>query len=168
MFVNLNSEANFIVPYKGICFISEKPTEIHWRNNRLHKDGGRAVKYSDGYGLYMLNGVRVPEYLAMTPESKMDLKFFQEEKNVEVRAQFIRKYGIERMKAHGKSIEKNDVYELIDMAPIFTRVQYAPYLFMINPSTGTIHAEGVHPDCKNIQQALNWRNKTTETPTVLT
>jgi hypothetical protein len=104
----------------------------------------------------------------MTPESKLDLKFFQEEKNVEVRAQFIRKYGIERMKAHGKSIEKNDVYELIDMAPIFTRVQYAPYLFMINPSTGTIHAEGVHPDCKTIQQALNWRNKTTETPTVLT
>ena len=29
-------------------------------------------------------------------------------------------------------------------------------------------AEGVHPDCKTIGQALNWRNQSTETPIILT
>ena len=61
-----------------------------------------------------------------------------------------------------------DTYELIDMSSIFTKVQYAPYLLMKNPSTGTMHMEGVHPDCKTVEQALNWRNQTDGQPIVLT
>jgi DNA-binding FadR family transcriptional regulator len=59
LFVNFNSEIHFIIPYKGICFISEKPKEIHWENKNLHKDGGLAVEYPDGYGMYCLNGVKI-------------------------------------------------------------------------------------------------------------
>ena len=33
---------------------------------------------------------------------------------------------------------------------------------MINPSIGIHHIEGVHPDCKTIQQALNFRNGLTD------
>jgi|3_EtaG_2_1085321.scaffolds.fasta_scaffold12633_4 hypothetical protein len=33
---------------------------------------------------------------------------------------------------------------------------------------GVWHVEGVHPDCKTVKQALEWRNGTEETPEVLT
>jgi hypothetical protein len=155
-------------PFENTVIFTEKPVFIAMQNGRLHCDGRKAIEYSDGFGLWKLNGVTVPEYLVVTPENQLDLEFFKKEENVEVRAQFIRKYGIDRMKKLGKSKDKTKIYELIDMSSIFTRVIYAPYLFMINPSTGTIHAEGVHPDCKSIQQALNWRNQSEEIPTVLT
>ncbi len=159
LFLNFNSEVHFIIPYKNVAFISEKPIEINWENKRLHKDGDKAVKYSDGWGIYCLNGVRVPEYLVITPESRLDIEFFKKEKNVEVRTQFVRKYGIDRMRTLGKIIDKMDRwdYELIDMSPIFTNINYAPYLKMKNPSTGTIHMEGVHPECKTVEMALKWR-----------
>ena len=43
-----------------------------------------------------------------------------------------------------------------------------PYLKMLNPSIGTWHVEGVHPDCATVEQALNWRNQTDVKPEVLT
>jgi hypothetical protein len=43
-----------------------------------------------------------------------------------------------------------------------------PYLKMINPSIGTYHIEGVHPECKTVKEALIWRNQSEETPAVLT
>ena len=167
LFINFSSEVNFIIPYEGVCFISEKPTAIHWKDDKLHKDGGLAVEYSDGYGIYSLNGVTVPEYLAITPEGDLDIEFFKEEKNADVKAEFIRKYGIDRMSNMGKSVDsyKNydefwwtkSEYELIDMSPIFSKITYAPHLRMKNLTTNIYHLEGVHPDCKTIKEALNFR-----------
>ena len=42
------------------------------------------------------------------------------------------------------------------------------YLKMVNPSTSTYHIEGVHPDCKTVKAALEFRNSTTEVPEKLT
>lgn len=136
-------------------------------NNQCHADGEPALVLPDEKW-YFLNGVNVPEYLAMTPESKLDIEFFKKEENVEVRAQFVRKFGIERMKSFGKVVSKQEDYELIDMSSIFETIGYAPYLKMLNPSTGTIHMEGVHPDCKTVEDAINFRNGTKEKPLRLT
>lgn len=37
--------------------------------------------------------------------------------------------------------------------------RFRPYLRMKNPSTGDLHIEGVHPDCKTVEDALAWRNQ---------
>jgi hypothetical protein len=48
-------------PYDGICFVSEKPIEVHWNSdNVLHNENGKSVAYADGYGIYSFNGVSVP------------------------------------------------------------------------------------------------------------
>ncbi len=169
LFLNFTSEVHFIIPYKGICFISEKPTEINWENQMLHKDGGMAVKYKDGYGMYCLNGIKVPEYLAITPESELDIDFFKKETNADIKAEFIRKFGIERMLDLGKKIDSyknyeeglwiDSEYELWDMANIFESIDYAPHLRMKNLSTGTWHLEGVSPECRSLEQALRFRMK---------
>ena len=55
-----------------------------------------------------------------------------------------------------KTIENKYGYELlcIDIGDGRGR----PYLKMTNPSVGTVHIEGVHPDCKTVESALNFRN----------
>ncbi len=95
--------------------------------------------------------------------------FFKKEKNADVRAEFIRKFGIDRLSHMGKKIDDHthysnrlwtsSEYELIDMSPIFTNINYAPHLRMRNMTTGIYHLEGVHPSCRNLDQALNFRMK---------
>ena len=159
---------NYIWPNRDFVMVCARPVKIN-RNSlgRLHKDGGMAISYPDGWGLYYLNGVKVTKYLAVTPESELSLDFFNKETNANVRAEFIRKFGVSRMKQMGKLIDDytayNNVwwtlskYELIDMAPILKVTRYAPYLGMINQTTGAYHLEGVAPTCRTIEQAINFR-----------
>ncbi len=169
LFINFNSNVHFTIPYDGICFISEKPKQINWDNGKLHNDSGAAIEYEDGYSMYSLNGVAVPEYLAVTRSEDLKMDFFLEEKNAAVKAEFIRKYGIERMASMGKEVDTyenyndewwtNSQYKIIDMSPIFTHKSYCPYLYMKNQTVdGVFHMEGVHPDCKTLKDALEFRN----------
>jgi hypothetical protein len=167
LFMRFNSSVNFIIPYKGVAFISHKPNEIHWNGDKLHREGGMSVEYRDGYGLYSLNGVAVDEYLACTPEEDLDIGYFNKQKNADIRTEFVRKYGIDRMLDHGKKIDSHEnhsedwwtksQYELWDMASLFQGVEYAPHLKMSNQTTGVFHVEAVGPNCRTISDAVKDR-----------
>ena len=162
------SSAQFgqVFPLENVCIISQKPVEINKLGTRLHADGKAAVKYSDGFSIWALNGVRVPQYLAETPASALDIEFFKKEQNADIKAEFIRKYGIERMVSMGKLIDtwenhegtqnfkwyKKSEYKLIDMSPIFTTYDYLPYLYMKNQTLpGIYHLECCFNPNKNKQ-----------------
>jgi hypothetical protein len=172
LFTGYSKEVQFIIPYGGIVFLSEKPSIITWKDRRLHNDAGPSVLFDkDGYSLYCLSGVRVPEKLVVTPADQLDPEEWINHENAEVRAQFIRKFGIERLKAYGETVDRMGDYELINLIKLFPRRnEYTPYLFMTNPSTGTIHAEGVNDECRTCKSALAWRDYEDEyvQPDVLT
>lgn len=170
LFTNFVENVFFIIPYKGIVFVSDKPKAIHWKNKMLHNEKGRSVEFADGYGIYSLNGVSVPEWLVMTAPSDLKPEDLQREelKNVEVRREFIRKIGIDRMVKYGEVIHEDMGYKLIDMKKALGLDTYSPYLMMQNPSIGVFHLEGVDEQCKTVKQALSWRNQTEELPMVLT
>ena len=130
-----------------------------------------AIKYESGWGLHYLNGVKVPPYLSETPSEKLNIEDFNKENNADVKAEFIRKFGIERMKKLGKVVDsykkysdewfKKSEYELVDMSPVFTRLTYAPYLSMKNLSVeGVFHMEAVPRTIKTVQEAVEFRTKT--------
>lgn len=167
------SQLGCIYPLDNITIVCEKPTEIHLNeDNVLHCDGGPALVY-DGLGdfkIYALNGVRVPEWLAVTASHKLDLEKYNDIQNVDVKAEFVRKVGIERFLEQGKLIDsyKNynpethdwwhkSQYEVIDMSFLFESLDYAPYLKMVNQTTGVFHVEGVSPQCKTVGEALKER-----------
>jgi len=109
-FMNFTSEVNFIIPYKNIAFISEKPIQINWdNNNMLHNDSDLAVKYSDGYGMAMVHGVKVPDYVVLEP-NKITAKDIEAEGNAEVRRVKIDKYGQSRylIDSGAKEIHRDD------------------------------------------------------------
>jgi hypothetical protein len=155
--------------FEGIVFVCEKPSKLYLdEQGRLHKNSSMALEYSDGYGLWMLWGVRVPRWLAETPEGQLNPDEILKIENAEQRMVGLRKFGVERLKKYGEIKDKQKTYELVDMTKLLPSGNYAPYLYMVNPSTGTIHAEGVHPKCKTVGEALAWRNGTEEEPKVLT
>jgi len=159
--------AGWWLPHENICWISERCNILNRnKEGRLHFDGGPALAYPDGWSIWALNGVRVSQDLAETPKEKLDIELFKKENNADIRAEFIRKYGIERMTALGEIIEsasedsgeweRRSEYQLINMGAIFG-VERAIFLKMKNQSTGIYHLEGVAPECKSIKDALNYR-----------
>jgi hypothetical protein len=154
----LAESAHWFWTYDTTCIVSHKPVKLTTdQRGRLHNDSGSAIEYRDGYAQYYLHGVSVPEELAKIKKADMNPADLGKYKNAEIRMQYIKKMGVDRLKAQGKIIDAKGVYQLIDMHSLFEDTPYAPYLFMINPSTGETHAEGVAPECQTITQAINWR-----------
>lgn len=160
------TECGIIYPCDDFCVISNKPSSILISNGQLHSNGSPAIEYNDGFRVWSLNGVRVPQYLAETPTEKLDLEFFKKEPNADVKAEFIKKYGVQRMLSLGKKMDdahrsKNQwyvdsEYELYNLGSIFNRDK-AVFLKMKNLTTGTYHVEGVDPSCNTVEKALKFR-----------
>ena len=138
------------------------------RNGLLHKESAPSIKYPYGFSVWSLNGVRVPQWLVETRDIDIDPKKMLEIENAEVRREFVRKVGIERIyyKLGGECLDKVGDYELVVLDIGDDRKR--PYLKMLNPSIDTWHLEGVHPDCKTVESALNWRNQSELKPEILT
>jgi len=88
---------HWFYPYEEICIISDRPRVIHMRNGRLHNEIGKSVEYSDGWGIYSLNGRPMPGWIIDNPEL-ITLEKITSEKNAEVRREMMRIYGWDRMR----------------------------------------------------------------------
>jgi len=62
---------------------------------RLHSISGPAVAYPDGWAIYAVHGVRVPERVVMAPES-LAVTEIEAEQNAEVRRVMVERFGPER------------------------------------------------------------------------
>jgi hypothetical protein len=155
---------------QDMCVVSEKPSLVKLNEaGVIHCDGGPAIEYV-GYGdikIYALNGVIVPDWLAIIPAQKIPVDRIHEIKNADVKAEFVRKIGVERLLEMGKKIDSHESYsdewwtkseyELWDLNCLFPNVDYAPHLKMLNQTTKIWHVEAVSPDCKTIDDALKDR-----------
>jgi hypothetical protein len=164
------TELGMIFPLDNICIVCEKPSIVKLNENRaIHCDGGPAVQY-EGRGeisIFALNGVVVPEWLAVTPSSKIEISQYNSITNADVRMEFVRKVGIERMLETGKLIDsfKNydkewwtkSQYELWDMHHLFQGINYAPHVKMVNQTTNVFHVEAVSPNCRTLCEAIQER-----------
>ncbi len=126
------------------------------RRRGLHNRDGPAMVFDDGIELYFLNDVLVPEWIVTSEPHELNPEDFASLDNGEVRREFIRKVGIERLlnQVPHSVIDEEGDYSLYAMRVLGER---RVYLRMKNPSIGTWHMEAVHPNCETIQQALNWR-----------
>jgi len=154
---------------ENVAFVCIKPCKLNRNENGdLHCIDGLAIEWRDGYGEYYLNGVSVEDKIVLTPTNELDSKLVLTEKNAEVRREIVRKIGTEKLckDLNSKVIDMKDNYELLGLDLGDNRIR--PYLKMINPSIGTYHIEGVHPDCKTVDEALKFRNGREGRPVILT
>lgn len=162
-----------IYPLEKLTVVCEKPTAVKLnQDNLLHCDGGPALAF-DGPGdfrIYALNGVKVSEYLAVTPAEELDLQEYMKERNADVKAEFLRKAGVEKFLELGKLKDtyKNyskdahpfwheSEYELWDMTALFPSIQDVRYIKMRNFTTGVTHMEAIAPGVETLEEAMQAR-----------
>lgn len=155
-------------PLTDVMIVQRRPCEVHRTRDRWHREGGPALRYPDGYAVWALNGVSVPQWLAEPPVEQINLRRLVEIQNADSRREFVRKVGIDRIAAAlaTKLLDTLGDYELLDLDLGDDRCR--PYLKMRNPSLGCWHLEGVDPSCLTVREALAWRNETQDLPKTLT
>jgi len=83
-------------PSSDTVILSERPTCLHRDDrHRLHNTSGPAIQYPDGWGVWAVHGVRVPQYIIENPENLTPQRITDEE-NVEVRRIMLERYGAGR------------------------------------------------------------------------
>jgi hypothetical protein len=80
-------------PLDGAVILTERPIALH-RNaeGRLHNEGGPALLYPDGWGIWAINGARVPTQVIEAPET-LTPEQVKSEPNTEVRRHMLDRYG---------------------------------------------------------------------------
>ena len=158
----VEEESGFWWPGTHVVYATDRPRQLNvWKDtrgvNRLHKDGGPSVEWRDGWALYHLHGVAVPPWLATERAEAIDPRRLKDIDNAQVRAEFVRKVGADRI-CHtiGKIAHESGGYALMDLEVIPGSTR--KYLRMNNPSVpGVVHFEAVHPECATVEHAINWR-----------
>jgi len=156
------------MPFKHLAILQHRHCELHLNGDGLlHKEGGAAVLYRDGFGVWALNGTRVPQWLAEQRGEVINPSRIAELDNAQVRREFVAKVGIERIERtlQSRVLEHRRVlyggehreYTLLDIA--IPNVGSWRYLKMENASVPEIwHLEGVPIECATVNAALNFRN----------
>ena len=157
-------EGSFRVIHEKFCIVSDFPAEIHVNaQNRPHCSTGPSHRWRDGFSIYHLNGVRVPEWLVMTSAERIDLQKALDEKNTDVQREIIRKIGPERMmkKLNAKTIDEADDpktgyhYTLKEMK-IGSNVNRKYLWFEHASMKGVFYAKPVPPETKKALHGRAW------------
>lgn len=93
-------------PYDETVILQDWPDEIHLQGTDLHNEEGPAVAYSDGYKIWVIEGVHVDEQIVMAPETQT-IAQIQGEENDEVRRIRTERFGWARYirEADGKLLD---------------------------------------------------------------
>lgn len=167
------AKLGLIYPLPHVCIVSQKPSKVLLNENGLlHSEHEAALQYVGWECGYYLNGIAVPKELALTPSSQLSMDLFTKASNPDVRAEFVRKYGIGRMleQGSGKKIDSyenydqekypfwwSSEYEMWDMAELFEGLDYQPCLKMLNGTTGIWDIAPLSPNCHTLEDAIKER-----------
>jgi hypothetical protein len=82
--------------HENVLVISDRPNLISRdEEGRLHNIDGPAISYRDGWSIYSIHGVRLPEWIIKAPE-KITVENIEEEENLEIKRVMIDKYGLDK------------------------------------------------------------------------
>lgn len=129
--MTLAESAGWTLPYKNICFVSERHNTLHRDDEgRLHNETAPALTYPDGFSIYAWHGVRVPEDVIMRPESITADRIASED-NAEVRRVMLERFGRDRFVELPECIEVHrDDWGILYRNDIIRDINNDPYCFV--------------------------------------
>lgn len=160
-------------PYDEAVFVADRPSELHWDNAeapRLHRNGGPAVAYRDGWKIYFWHGVEIPPQWGSVDSSRWDPKWMLAEQNAEMKRILCEGMGYQKI-VHGldgKVIHRGK-QTMNTLSGIQTRdmelvripdgdVEPMCLLKVMCPSTDHEYVLRVPPNTKTCEAALDYVN----------
>lgn len=159
----------------NVCYVIKKPDEWKIEDNytKMYYRYGNKEKFFFGM-------IEIPKWLYTTPAEELKPEDYFLLTNADVKAEFVKKIGINRLVDLGTVVDsyenypENEMwakseYKIIDMsnlklAKVVSNIgrpleffEYAPFLYMKNQTTGVYHLEGLHPRCKTLYDAIKMR-----------
>ncbi|MGB3510221.1 MAG: DUF6745 domain-containing protein [Microcoleaceae cyanobacterium] len=156
----LVKECGFVLQLENTCLVCDRPIKLHIdEQNRFHHEGGSAIRFIDGYRIYVYHGVRLPEKYGLLHPNRWQAQWLLSEENAELRRVLIQGIGYSRICQELEAIELDSWREYtllridndIDIEPIYL-------LKMTCPSTNYIHATRVPPEVGTAREAISWVN----------
>jgi hypothetical protein len=92
----LSKSAGWCLPYRNVCFVSERHKICKLENGRIHSETGPAIRYPDGFEIHAWHGVRLPKEWVENRETIDPAEILKCE-NVEQRAAGAAMIGWNRM-----------------------------------------------------------------------
>ena len=164
---------------RNTCNVIKKPDEWKIEDNytKMYYRYGEKERF-------FFERIEVPKWLYVTPAEELNPQDYLLLQNADVKAEFARKIGVDRLVVFGTVVDTyenypdNEMwakseYKIIDMHEIIPsrrkrdldgidrgiaeRFSYAPFLYMKNQTTGVYHLEGIHPRCKTLYDAIKMR-----------
>jgi hypothetical protein len=167
---------NYIWPNRDFVMVCARPKRIA-RNalGQLHSDEFKAIEYPDGWGLYLLNGVRFSEELwTKVVGRQMSLKEVMAIEDIDQRTQAMKYVDVEELikEFNGKVLSSYQKFTL-DGTEVNYRLVMIPKndkLFDIDsyhavyncPSTQKIYMSGIDPELGkkgDIKESMAWKGK---------
>ena len=112
--IELSKAVGWWWPFNGAVILTEMPIYILMDDDgRLHGEDRKAIEYSDGFGVYVWHGVRVPRHIIEEPD-KLTTDMVLKEENQEVRRVMLERYGYDRLlKELGAMEESSDRFGVL-------------------------------------------------------
>ena len=103
-------ELSWWASYENAAVVIERPVTIEMKKGKgnslmYHCETGPALEWKDGTRIFLLNGELVPEYLVMTPSDELDVEWYNAQTNINVRREFVKKFGKDRLISFGVTID---------------------------------------------------------------
>jgi hypothetical protein len=186
-YINLVDRANayYIIPLEKVCIVTKSPECIHkaWRGDRwvMHdSEGNMAIKWRDGWGQYVLDGVIVDEKMYREIlEGDTEFKSVMAIENIEHRMLYLKYMDVDKMlEGAGATLidtgRKETLHfdynsksglsgkvtynQLYLVCKIFSQDEY--FLRYEDPSTGRVYMSCVDPEVgrtKDADMCMAWK-----------
>jgi hypothetical protein len=83
-------------PRDGLIIACERPLAVHFdERGRLHNDAGAAVEFRDGWKIYAVHGVRMPDWVFEKP-AHLTIDAIHAEPNSEIQRVMVERFGWDR------------------------------------------------------------------------
>ncbi len=149
------------IPYDKVVYVSQRPDEVHWEDRQLHNEKGAAVRWSDGYSVWSIEGVLVNEQIVMSPETQT-VEQINKEPNEEVRRIRIERFGWSRYVDECCEVQHVNRNEIEATVEILVKTPHIQRLLTHCPSTGRRYSLAIPGEevktCDEAQSRL-WADK---------
>jgi hypothetical protein len=147
--------------HQNVLAISDRPSVINRdERGRLHCENAPSIAYRDGWKLYHVHGVLVPEYVIEHP-IEITIPKIDAEQNAEVRRVMIDRYGKDRFLVDSGAEELHrDTFGILYRK----NLKDDEPMVVVKVKNSSPEPDGsikdywlrVHPDCKTAQEAVAW------------
>ena len=142
--------------HSEFCLASDFPDYIRINSRgQPHCETGPSHRWSDGWSIWHLNGVQVPQWLVETRADDLEPRdILKLQCYTATGREFVRKVGIEHIcsSLNARCVDKKGNYELLMLD--FGNGHKEPYLKLTDSTTGTWTLEDLARDCDTVEKAL--------------